>query len=446
MALAHLPGAVFLDSSSLDYGRLSKWSFISACPRESISFEGGQLVRRDGSGRVFARGGESPFKALRELVQWERCDWHGAEGPPLVAGPIGYLGYELGRFIEELPARPPSPVTHPEMWFGSYSTVLAFRHSDSSWWLGRHPEREQLIDLVSHLECFGPGGLSQSLLVTGEPSFTPEKDGYLSAVSALLGHIGCGDIYQANMTRQIVVPAIVFDAAGLYLKLREHNPAPFSMALKVGHDGPWILSSSPERFLQIKDGTVEVRPIKGTAARGTGPREDRRQGELLLESVKDGAELAMIVDVLRNDIGRVCDYGSVRVTSHRELESYARVHHLVSTIKGRLRPDLGAVDVLEAAFPGGSISGAPKIKAMELLAGLEPIGRGVYTGAMGYIDCRGGADFNIAIRTMVAAPDRVSFGVGGGIVADSDPESERQETLQKARALFDALGLQTPDM
>jgi para-aminobenzoate synthetase component 1 len=264
------------------------------------------------------------------------------------------------------------------------------------------------------------------------------RDEYLCAVRRAKDYIAAGDIFQVNLSQRFesATDATPLD---LYAALRAANPAPFAAYLPV--DGGAILSSSPERFLRVAGRHVETRPIKGTRPRRAGDDAfNERMRRELLASAKDRAELTMIVDLERNDLGRVCSYGSVRVTEPIVLEEYPTVFHLVTTVEGDLHEGRGLVDLLKAAFPGGSITGAPKIRAMEIIDELEPTRRSVYTGAIGYIGLDGSADLNIAIRTILLAQGRALLQVGGGIVADSDPEAEYQETLDKARALVQALG------
>jgi para-aminobenzoate synthetase component 1 len=261
-------------------------------------------------------------------------------------------------------------------------------------------------------------------------------DTYKDSVRRVKEYILAGDIYQANLSQRFSAP-LLEPAWGLYRRLRMVNSAPFSAFLNFGDFA--VASSSPERFLLVEGPDVETRPIKGTSRRYEDAALDAGSRRDLLASLKDAAELSMIVDLERNDLGRVCDYGSVEVTEHAVLESYAMVHHLVSTVTGRLNDGRDVIDLLKATFPGGSITGAPKIRSMEIIDELEPTARSVYTGAIGYLGLNGRHDLNIAIRTMIMRGGRVYFQVGGGIVADSEPESEFQETLDKGRAMFAAV-------
>jgi para-aminobenzoate synthetase component 1 len=262
------------------------------------------------------------------------------------------------------------------------------------------------------------------------------REQFLAVVARAREYILAGDIFQANLSQRLEAEVAEHPFA-LYSRLRERNTAPFSAYFDFGE--AVVASASPERFLRLLDGAVETRPIKGTSARGFTPRHDSALGSALYESEKDRAENVMIVDLLRNDLSKVCLDGSVEVPELFQIERYATVHHLVSTVVGRLRPGLGPVDLLRATWPGGSITGAPKVRAMEIIAELEPTRRGVYTGSLGYFSFSGAVDTSIAIRTFVVKQERAYFQAGAGIVADSDPEREYDETLDKARGMAAAL-------
>jgi para-aminobenzoate synthetase component 1 len=262
--------------------------------------------------------------------------------------------------------------------------------------------------------------------------------GYLDAVARVREYIIAGDIFQANLSQRFQC-ALIEPPFDLYRRLRRRNPAPF--AAYLGFADISILSASPERFLRLdqQNRLVETRPIKGTRPRGLGPMHDAALGRALAESAKDRAENVMIVDLLRNDLSRVCRPGTVRVPELFALEHHPTVHHLVSTVLGELAPGASAVDLIRATFPGGSITGAPKVRAMEIIAELEPLQRGVYCGSIGYISATGAMDTSIVIRTYLALGGQIYFQAGGGIVADSDVELEYRETLDKARALIETL-------
>lgn len=260
-----------------------------------------------------------------------------------------------------------------------------------------------------------------------------DREDWIRRVQTAREYIAAGDIYQVNLTHTLT-SAWTTPAAAFYPQLRAASPAPYSCLLRLGDTT--VLSTSPECFLQIDGRRIMTRPIKGTRPRRA---DDHQAAQELLESPKERAELIMITDLERNDLGQVCDFGSVRVTSLCQLETFAQVHHLVSTVEGLLRPEISAVQAIRACYPGGSITGAPKKRACEIIAELEPVPRGLYTGAIGYFTAEGRSVFNIAIRTLVVQQDRATFGVGAGIVADSNPDAEYEETLHKAAGLFAAL-------
>src|SRR5262249_8395684 len=274
----------------------------------------------------------------------------------------------------------------------------------------------------------------------GWPGVTSSFDrpGYLAAVRRVIEYIGAGDCFQVNLAQRLLAPDTL-GALDLYGRLRERNPAPFAALFLVADDLA-IASASPERFLTVTPaGEVVTRPIKGTRPRGATPADDAAAAAELLASPKDRAENVMIVDLLRNDLGKVCAYGSVQVTAVCQLETFRHVHHLVSEVRGRLRPGATPLDLLKAAFPGGSGTGAPKVRAMEMIGELEPAARGPYCGCLGYIGFDGAADTNILIRTFTVGRGWCQFPVGGGLVADSDPQREYEETLHKAEGLLRAL-------
>jgi para-aminobenzoate synthetase component 1 len=273
--------------------------------------------------------------------------------------------------------------------------------------------------------------------VAGWPGITStfSREQYLRGVERVREYIRAGDIFQANLSQRFEAK-LAEPAFDLYERLRARNPAPFAAYFDIGDAA--IVSASPERFLLLSGNRVETRPIKGTSPRGTTPRHDSAIGTLLAESEKDRAENVMIVDLLRNDLSKVCRDHTVEVPELCRIERYATVHHLVSTVVGQLRPGVGAVDLLRATWPGGSITGAPKVRAMEIIAELEPTRRGVYTGSLGFLSFGGAMDTSIAIRTFVVKEGRAYFQAGGGVVADSEPEREYEETLDKARGMVAA--------
>lgn len=363
---------------------------------------------------------------------------------PFAGGWIGFIGYDAATLIEQLPRRLPQTGALPDIHLGYYDLFALHDLGAKELQIvavdrfGDRPIRERTDRFRELVQLHGfDRNTPERPFVDAPPEsdFTPDE--YCHAVEQVLEYIRAGDIFQANFTHRFQA-AFHGDPAELYERCRTLSPAPFGAFLR---SPDWsIVSTSPERFLLVSpDGGVETRPIKGTRPRGANQIHDLLLREELATSPKDLAELTMIVDLERNDLGRVCQFGSVQVAGHAQVESYSNVHHLVSTVKGRLRPECDAVDLLQALFPGGSITGAPKIRAMQIIDELERRRRGVYTGAIGYFSDNGNVDLNIAIRTLVVEGDLVHYHVGGGIVADSDPLSEYRETLSKGARLMQAL-------
>jgi para-aminobenzoate synthetase component 1 len=442
---------LFLDSAQ-DPDRLGRYSFLAAAPTTVIRTRGrGDPSALDQARTLLARFAASPMADL----------------PPFQGGLAGYLAYDYGAVLERLPAPRYDDLGLPDAVLGLYDWVIAWDHQRGRCWListgipetgaaraRRAAERMAWVRRLLAGPSGGPGGrrFPSARRGVAAPSYplagtdralgiglrsTFTRRGYLDAITRVRDYILAGDIFQANLSQRLEAP-LEEDPWHLYRRLRSVNPASFAAYLEFGDLA--IASASPERFLRLDSGgRVESRPIKGTRPRGLSPLHDAALARDLLESEKDRAENLMIVDLLRNDLSRVCRPGSVRVLELFHLEEYRTVHHLVSTVEGRLAPGADATSLLAAAFPGGSITGAPKVRAMEIIAELEPTRRGVYCGVIGYLSLTGAMDTSIVIRTLVAAGGRVTFSVGGGIVADSDPESEYQETLDKGLALMTAL-------
>jgi para-aminobenzoate synthetase component 1 len=324
----------------------------------------------------------------------------------------------------------------PDMAIGFYDQVLAWDHKEErAWWISWREGINRYDAFVNT----APVTVHHSPLTTHHSPIQSNFDrpGFLAAVRRAIEYIHAGDCFQVNLAQQLRADA-VYPPFELYGRLRKCNPAPFAAYFDMGEFQ--ILSASPERFLQlVPNGEVITRPIKGTRPRGKTERQDAANRDELLVSAKDRAENVMIVDLLRNDLGRVCEYGSVHVPGVCRLESYPTVHHLVSEVRGLLRSDKTAIDLLRATFPGGSVTGAPKIRAMEIIAQLEPDARGPYCGCLGWIGFNGAMDTSILIRTFTQGHGWLQFPVGGGIVADSAPEKEYEETLHKAEGLLRAL-------
>jgi para-aminobenzoate synthetase component 1 len=340
----------------------------------------------------------------------------------------------------------------PECYLAFYDAILAFDHVENKTYIVStgFPDREE--GKRQHRAEARLNELRNLVLLTPPPSPTKEfprgggvklkanfsHEGYLGAVARAREYIGAGDIFEVNLSQRFEAD-INTPPYELYRRLRNINPAPFASYLNF--EGVSIVGASPERFLKIKEDLVETRPIKGTKPRGQTPEKDKALADALLTSKKDRAENIMIVDLERNDLGRVCRYGTVKVTELAILETYPTVFHLTSTVVGRLREEKNRIGLLKASFPGGSITGAPKVRAMEIIDELEPTRRSVYTGSIGYLSFNGDMDINIVIRTFIVKDGRAYFQVGGAIVYDSEPEAEYVETLDKGRALIQALGL-----
>ncbi|HOX06659.1 MAG TPA: aminodeoxychorismate synthase component I [Planctomycetota bacterium] len=443
---------LFLLESALPGGRHARWSHLGAEPSLRLLAKGRRSwLERQPVPTILPNDAFRELgRLLRELAA-EPAPPRPPDEPAFRGGLVGYLGYELGRLVERLPGRVPDDLRLPDMNLGLYETVLSFDHERRVWHAsaaefgaGSAAERARRLDAklaaAAGWLAAPAGGAAVgddddlSAAETLRSNFTPGE--YEAAVARVIEYIRAGDIFQANLTQRFTA-RWSRGALGLYLRLRRVNPAPFAAYYDSGR--AQIASASPELFLRVDGRRVETRPIKGTRPRSDDPETDRRLAAELLGSPKDRAELTMIVDLERNDLGRVCSYGSVRVEDHLALESFATVHHLVSTVAGELHDGRTLVDLLRATFPGGSITGAPKIRAMQIIDELERSARGVYTGALGCIGLDGFVELNLPIRTFTVADGRAHFGVGGGIVADSSPAGEYQETLDKARGLVAAL-------
>ncbi len=363
------------------------------------------------------------------------------EVPPFLCGAMGYFGYDLRTLIEKLPSSGADDVGTSDMYFAFYDAALVEDIQGGRLFiLGTDPAgndrdtaRANAHRLLDRLRAEPP---AHGVFSAGELQSNFTHPDYIEAVRQVKEYIFAGDIYQVNLSQRFSA-LLQGDTYALFEKLNAANPEPASAYLNAGDFA--VLSSSPERFLRIFGRMIETRPIKGTRPRGDTPARDRELRRELLTSPKDRAELSMIVDLERNDLGRSCEFGSVIVDEHMRLETHPTVFHLVSVVRGRLRKGVTPVQALRNAFPGGSITGAPKIRAMEIIDELEPHARGIYTGAIGCLGFDGYMDTNIVIRTMITKDGRVYFNVGGGIVADSDPESEYVETLDKAKALMESL-------
>ena len=432
-ALVDEPWSVWLDSGARGRVR-GRYEIMTADPMVTLTTWGDEtrIRRRDGSESVSTA---DPFA----LVRTELGPLSAPVGDLAFAGgAVGYFAYDLARRLERLPATADAAEGIPDMAVGIHDWAAVTDHDrQRSWLLGadRDPRtRERWEDLRTRL--LDPPGREGGapLTVTGSAQANLDAADYRRRLERIREFLRAGDCYQVNFAQRFEIPA-VGDAWPAYRRMRARNPAPFSAWL--ARPGMEILSASPERFLCVgADGGVETRPIKGTRPRGHEPAADGALAAELEASAKDRAENVMIVDLLRNDLGRVCRPGSVQVPRLFQLESFPTVHHLVSTVTGQLDAGMHALDLLRACFPGGSITGAPKIRAMEIIEELEPHRRGVYCGAIGYVGFDGAMDTSIAIRTLVRSGGVARFWAGGGIVIDSDPDQEYQESFDKAAAML----------
>jgi len=381
-----------------------------------------------------------PFEALQLLLKYFAIPEKNVD-LPIVSGLFGYLSYDLKDYIERLPRTAVNDLSLPHMCLYAPSVILIHDRREKATW--------QCIPELNgrafqSLDDWLRPRMGADLSAAAAPSFSSSgilqaglaKPKYLDAIEAIKEYIVSGHIYQANFAQRFETD-FYGSAFALFKSLFKAAPAPFYAYVQAGDHH--VVSTSPERLVRQAGQTIETRPIKGTRPRGETDKEDKDMRTALLQSAKDEAELSMIVDLLRNDFGRVCRVDSVHVAEHKRLEAYVNVFHLVSIIKGRLRAERGSVDLIKAIFPGGSITGCPRIRAMEIIDELEPCQRHIYTGSIGYISFHQTMDLSIAIRTATIAGDRLLFSVGGGIVFDSDAADEYQETLHKGRSLINAL-------
>lgn len=423
--------SIFLDSSKEDEN-LSKYSFIGINPVEKFEVREGKCYLNS-----LELQGKDGFLELEQRIEKYKLDVK--SDIPLIGGYIGYISYDAGRMIEKLPNTAKEDLKIPDMRFILYNNIIIFDLINKKSYitsLGLNEESKDIEIIENRILNAKP--LEKIELKESNTKFYSNftKEEYINAIVSMKEYIRNGDIYIANMTQRFSCECKE-KAFNIYSKLRSINKAPFSAYLN--YDDFQIISSSPERFIQIKDRKVSTRPIKGTRPRGKNKEEDDLYRKELQNSEKDKSELLMIVDLERNDLNKVCIPGSVKVSELFKIEEYATVFHLVSTIDGTLDKNNSAVKCMREAYPGGSITGAPKIRAMEIIEELEGIKRNVYTGSIGYFDLRGNSDFNIVIRTILKKEDKAYFGVGGGITWESNEEEEYEETLQKAKALMRVL-------
>lgn len=430
----------FLDSG-MDSKKLGRYSFIGVDPFLMIKSEG-KRVSLEEDGKIRTIDG-NPLDILQEKLELYKIE---REEIPFVGGGVGYFSYELAHLMENLPNTVNKEVDIPEMVMGFYDGIVIIDHRDDKKYIGAIGFKENIEEIIKKTENsikeyenkLKTEEREEKILKNREISSNMTEGYYLSSIKKLKDYIYSGDIYQVNFTQRFECD-FEGNSNELYKNLKSINPAPFAAYLDFGEGE--IISSSPERFIKLTDRTIETRPMKGTRPRGKSKAEDKKLKEELVNSEKDRAELLMIVDLMRNDISRVAETGSVNVTELFHLEEYATVLQMVATIQGKLKDELSAVDIIKATFPGGSITGAPKIRAMEIIDELETTTRNIYTGSIGYLGFDGNMDLNIAIRTIVLKDKKAYFQVGGGIVWDSDPHEEYEESLVKGRALVKALNI-----
>ena len=441
-------GTILLRSGTMEHS--DRFSLVAARPFLRFESFGSRCIIRTDTGERTLFG--NPWKLLESLAnRYELLEEIDLPFP--LGGCFGYFGYELKQFVEpRLPLTALNDLELPECSVGFYDSLVVFDHQLGKVWListgldeegDRCPKRTQAaVEFwTEHLASLGQAETTAAALGQAEAhaiTSTLSHDEYCAGVRRIIDFIWQGDIYQANLTHRLAT-ATNLDGWALYQRLATASPAPFSAFMQCGDFQ--LASSSPEQFLQLSGSQVTTRPIKGTRPRGATPDLDARLGYELQSSEKERAELVMITDLLRNDLGRFCEYGSVIVPDLAKLERFAQVQHLVSTVTGRLRPGVTHLQALASSFPGGSITGAPKIRAMEIIDELEPVVRGPYTGCLGYLGFNRESQLNILIRTAVCREGKAWFHVGAGIVADSDPEAEYEETLNKAAGWLAALNL-----
>lgn len=442
------PGVVLLRSAQTG-GAQGRYSFVAARP--FLVFRSfGSRCEIDADGARYLQFG-NPWAILASLLaRYELLD--AIDLPFPLGGCFGYWGYDLKNFVEPRVSRQAlNDLELPDCHLGFYDSLVVFDHELGKTWVvstglnpdgSRNPDRARLAvglwagQFEDTMRAGDPPNVTADVPPLASPTsnFTPA--GFVAAVERAQRYIRAGDIYQVNLAQRLSVP---WAGTGwdLFERLAAMSPAPFAGYLHCGDFE--IASSSPELFLRMSGAQIHTRPIKGTRPRSADPDQDARLSYELQTSPKEMAELVMITDLLRNDLGRVCEYGSVRVPELARLERYAQVQHLVSTVEGRLRPGVTHLDALAACFPGGSITGAPKIRSMEIIDELEPVARGPYTGCLGYLGFNRESQLSIIIRTALCCEGTAHFHVGAGIVADSRPEAEYDETLAKARGFLEAL-------
>lgn len=426
-----------------DQGDCSRYSFLCCDPFLAVSAWGTRIELRNRAGAVEITG--NPFDLVQDILESLEIPAL-SHNLPFQGGAVGYWGYDLRYHLEKLPDLAQNDLSLPDLYLIFPGVILIYDRQEERYHLvtiehrlpGEATEKgsAKIARLRAKLsKAPGYAGRMRAGGVTG-PNSNFTAPAYLAAVKRVQEYIRQGDVYQVNLSQRFLFP-FAGSPYPLFRALFARNPAPFYAYLNCGDF--CVLSTSPERFLWRQGNYIETRPIKGTRPRRKDAGEDKRMKKELLESPKEEAELSMIVDLLRNDLGKVCLPGTIQVKKHKRVEAYQNVFHLVSIVAGRLRQECTQMDILKAVFPGGSITGCPKIRAMEIIEELEPVKRGIYTGAIGYVGWPDTLNLSIAIRTAVYKNQQVYLSVGGGIVYNSDPEAEYRETLHKGETFFDLL-------
>ena len=424
--------SIFLDSSKEDEV-LSKYSFIGLNPYKKFVSKGRKvLIDNEVYENVDA------FEELEKLIKRYKLNIN--SDIPFVSGAIGYFSYDIGRILEKLPDNSSEDFSIPDSIFIFFDNLIIFDLLERKTYITAIGQLEGATSSILKIEKSLEDYNEYEAISVGDSTNTFfsnfDKEEYENSISVLKEYIRNGDVYIANMTRRIWCDNNE-DSFEIYEKLRNSNKAPFSAYMNFKDFQ--IISSSPERFLSVIDGLVQTRPIKGTRPRGKNQEDDERNRNELMNSEKDKCELLMIVDLERNDLSKVCKPNSIKVKELFKIEEYDTVFHLVATIEGKLKEGVSSVKCIRECFPGGSITGAPKIRAMEIIEELEKLKRNIYTGSIGYFDLRGNSDFNIVIRTIIKKDNKAYLGVGGGITWESIEEDEWFETIDKAKALMGVL-------
>ncbi len=427
-------GWMFFDSS-LHGVPYSNYSIIAVRPNLILSYKNNVIKIKNEINKEFIT--ENPFDILREKLNELRRGFDLKNSLPetFTAGFAGFISYDYGMKLENVESKNSSNIDLPEIFFSFFDSVLVYNHSTKKYSAYSKHSPKEFLDFIFRRLTMPIHFTTEKEKISLKSNFTSEE--YIETIKKIKKYIEAGEVYQINFSHQFITETRKHPLE-IYSKLREKNPAQFSALICV-NSNTWILSSSPELFLDLKEKKVITKPIKGTIKRGKNQEEDEKLQYTLFNSEKDSAELLMIVDLERNDLGKVCEAGSIKVNALKKIETYASVHHLVAEIEGKLKNGYDIFDLIKATFPGGSITGAPKKRAMEIIDELEKVKRNIYTGSIGYIDVSGNAMFNIAIRTLIYQNGKLFLNLGGGIVYDSDAEKEYEETLHKGKAIFESL-------